>query len=248
MTRKFLHIEIVLLLLLLPYSCEKLVLSGEGALITVTEQYDAFTNLEVYDIFDIRLRSDSIFSISLKVHEKYLDRIALEFDSGKVALYDRNPEKWLATYPWPVVEITFPRLEGQLTLHSPAWISTPDTLSIPRLNLLSLGKTGDFNIVMDTDLFQYATGSDNSGFYTFSGRAESAHFWPRGSSQIDASMLITKRCNVYNNSIGNCSVYVEERLEARLNTLGNVIYYGDPAEVVLVEESGEGKLIQGKHQ
>mgnify|MGYP005865790233 CR=1 FL=1 len=98
---------------------------------------------------------------------------------------------------------------------------------------------------METESFQFVTGSDNSGMYTFQGSAESGRIWSRGSSQVDAADLRMQRCNVYNNSIGDCSVYVTGRLEARLNTMGDVVYYGDPDEVVLYEESGEGRLING---
>ncbi|MEX2370353.1 MAG: DUF2807 domain-containing protein, partial [Bacteroidales bacterium] len=76
-------------------------------------------------------------------------------------------------------------------------------------------------------------------------KAGYAHYWPRGSSIADGSELETVNCYVYNNSIGDCSVNVCGKLEVRMNTLGNVIYYGDPQEVVILEESGGGELRPG---
>jgi len=242
--RKCVYGLFLVFVLLMWHGCEKVILSGEGELLTVSEEYDVFEGITFYDIFHVRLLSDSVFSVALKVHEKYRDNVSFILDSGVISFYDKNPERWLPEYPWPVVEIRFPRLDGKLFLESPVWITTPDTLRVPRLNLLSLGKTGDFNITMETESFQFVTGSDNSGMYTFQGSAESARIWPRGSSQVNAANLRMQRCNVYSNSIGDCSVYVTGRLEVRLNTMGDVVYYGDPDEVMLVEESGEGRLIK----
>lgn len=227
--------------------CEKLILAGEGELLTITEEYETFSKLSFYDIYDVKLRSDSVFSVTLQVYEKYRDRIEMRLDSGNISFYDRNPERWLPEYPWPVVVISFPRLDDQLFIDSPVWISTPDTLRVPSLKVLSLGKTGEFKMTLETDFFSFVTGSDNAGYYIFSGKADDVRLWPRGSSQVNAAGLVTHNCNVYNNSIGDCSVNVTGRLEARLNTAGNIIYYGDPAEIVLTEESGEGRLMKGKH-
>ena len=87
------------------------------------------------------------------------------------------------------------------------------------------------------------TGSDKFGYYFFRGNANSTRFWPRGNSQVDASELFSQNCYVYNNSIGDCYVNVSQKLEARLNTIGNVIYSGNPKEIVIIEESGSGKVL-----
>ncbi|MEX0981587.1 MAG: DUF2807 domain-containing protein [Bacteroidales bacterium] len=223
--------------------CEKVIFSGEGEVVILQEEFDSFSKISFYDIFAVELRSDSIFSVEIETRERYLDQISFSVDSGNLVLHDHNKVKWLPDYSWPVVRISFPELTDQILLESPVIMTTRDTLHAPSLNILSLGKTGDLNLAIDTDKFQFTTGSDNSGYYRFSGRTTYSKMWPRGSSIIDASGLEASHCYIYNNSIGDCTVRVNIKLEARLNTMGNVYYYGNPQEVFLIEESGSGRLI-----
>lgn len=228
--------------------CEKFIFSGAGEVVILEEEFDSFSKISFYDIFAVELQSDTVFSIEIETRERYLDKILFSIDSGNLVLHDHNQVKWLSDYSWPIVRISFPELTGQIFLESPVVMTTKDTLHVPSLNILSLGKTGDLNMAIDTDRFQFATGSDNSGYYRFSGRTAYSKLWPRGSSIIDASGLETDHCYIYNNSIGDCAVRVNTKLEARLNTMGNVYYYGNPIELLLIEESGSGRLIHEEKQ
>ena len=234
---------IVLVIILVFSGCEKVIFSGEGEVVVLQEEFDSFSKITFYDIFAVELRSDSIFSVELETRERYMDRLSLSIDSGNLVLHDHNQMKWLSDYTRPVVRISFPELTDQILLRSPVEMTTMDTLHVPYLNIVTLGKTATMNMVVDTEQFQFTTGSDNSGYYSFRGKTGYSKLWARGSSIIDASGLDAIHCNIYNNSIGDCTVSVTEKLEARLNTMGNVNYYGNPQEIQLLEESGSGRLI-----
>ena len=225
------------------YSCEKIILSDEGVDIDKVEVYEYFSKIAFYDIFEVELKTDSVFSVKLVSPEKFIENISIQLDSGELTFYDKNFARWLPDYPRPRVTISFPRLDDQVLSRSPLKITTADTLRLERLKLVLLGQTGEYDLLMDVNYFQMVNSSDCFGYYYFRGKAKTAKIWPRGSSQVDASELITRNCNVYNNSIGDCFINASQKIEARLNTAGNVVYSGNPLEIIILEQSGSGRLI-----
>jgi hypothetical protein len=240
--------RIILLLfgsIFLLISCEKIIFSGEGEVTVKSEKYEQFSMIEINDIFNVELKSDSSFGLDIVTEFSYLEKISVSLDSGILRLSDNNRYKWLPDYPRPTIIISFPYLDGMLILNSPVNLFTLDTLVLPALKIQSLGKAGEFDLIIDVDMFQLATGSDNAAAYIIKGKAVHSRIWPRGSSVIDASELYIDSAYVYNNSIGDCSVSVNNSLEVRLNALGNIYYYGNP-QINIIEESGSGKLLKGE--
>jgi hypothetical protein len=229
--------------ILLLTSCEKILFTNEGHAVEKTISYAYFSKLSFYDIFEIELKTDSLYSVRLISTEKFIDNISIREDSGELSFHDENFARWMPEYPRPKLLVSMPRLDDKIYSLSPIKLTTSDTLKLEKLSLVFLGKTGEFNLIIDVNRFQLVNGSDNFDYYTFTGKAKSAYIWPRGSSQVDASGLICKDCIVYNNSMGDCYVNVTHKLEARMNALGNVFYSGQPEEIVITEESGSGKLL-----
>ncbi len=230
-------------LIVIPLSCEKVLFMEQGEVVVREEQFDRFTHVSFYNIFDVELQSGDRFGYRLEAYEKYMERLFATLDSGNLVFRDSNIVQIMADYPRPRVVVTFPELEGTMLLESPVRLTTADTLRIPAFRLQSLGKAGEFDLVLNVDRFNVTTGSDNTGYYVFRGKARSARYWARGSSIMDASGLEAEDVYVFNNSIGDCQVFVSRRLEARLNSAGNVFYTGGPDEVVVTEESDTGRLI-----
>ncbi len=225
------------------YSCEKIIFPDEGEVFEKAENFEYFSKITIYDIFEVELKTDTVFSVRFLSPEKYIENIVIREDSGLLEFYDENFARWLPDYPRPKVIISFPRLDDQILFRSPVKLTNYDTLKLNKLKLILLGKTGEYDLLIDVDYFQMVTGSDNFGYYYFRGNAKSAKLWPRGSSQVNASGLNCRDCNIYNNSIGDCFVNVSHKLEARLNTAGNIIYSGNPEEIKILEQSGSGRLM-----
>ena len=241
-TCTLLQVMIMLIPVFALQSCEKILFSGEGQEVVKTESYEYFSKLTFYDIFDVELKTDSVYSVKLFTYEKYLHNISIQLDSAELVFSDFNFNRWLPDYPRPKVIIGFPQLDDQILTRSPIDLTSYDTLKLEKLDLIILGKTGNFDLTINIKRFKFVTGSDNFDFFHFRGRAGYAFIWPRGSTQVDASQLACDDCHVYNNSVGDCYVNVNHKIEARLNTAGNVIYSGNPEEIVIIEESGSGRL------
>lgn len=243
--KRILYIASILILLVLT-SCEKIIFSDQGDKIQQKTSFAEISQITVNDIFEIELKSDSFYSIEIETFERFIDDISSSLDSGNLTIFDDNQLKWLADYPRPKVIITFPALAKNIVLNAPVNMYSLDTVKIQKLAIVHIGKTGEIELLIDTEQFQFALGSDNSGIYSIRGKAGYAKIWPRGSGVVDASELLTDSSYVYNNSIGDCKINVKEKLEVRMNTLGNIIYYGSPEQIVILEESGSGRLLKAQ--
>lgn len=233
----------LLIILLTQVSCEKIIMSNEGPESERLEKYDYFSKLTFNDIFEAELKTDTAFSVRLISPEKYIDNIIITLDSGEISFSDENFARWMPDYPRPKVIISFQNLDNQILVNAPVKLTSIDTLKTKQLRLFLLGKTGEYDLTINVKYFHMVTGSDNFGHYYFRGFAKTSALWPRGSCQIDASGLSTEECRVYNNSIDDCYVNVSKKIQARLNTAGNVYYSGNPQEIEIIEVSGSGRLI-----
>jgi len=243
MKRTTCHCIFILLLFIQLVSCEKIIFHDSGDLLKDKITYDSFSKIMISSVFDVELFTDTVYSVEVEAFEAYIDYIHQTLDSGCVEIVDKNKLTWLPDYPRPTLKISFPKLDDHLHIMAPVKLITKDTLELPVLRIISLGKVGDIDINIHAVNFQLTTGSDNYGYYIIKGKTENSRIWLRGSSIVDAYELNTNYTYVYNNSVGDCWVDVNNKLIARLNTLGSVYYQGNPDEIEIIEESGEGKLI-----
>lgn len=224
-------------------SCEKLIYINEGKETEKVETYDYFSQLTFNDIFEVVLKTDKDFSVRLSSPEKFIENISIRENSGELVFSDKNFSRWLPDYPRPKVVISFPRLDKLILTRSSVKLSCSDTLKLRKLELILLGETGEYDLTMNVDSFIMTTSSDNIGYYVFKGIAGQTDIWLRGSSQVEASGLKSMYCKVYNNSVGDCYINVSNKIEVRLNSIGNVVYSGNPKEIIIIEQSSSGRLL-----
>ncbi len=243
---KWVNYILLLLSLTIVPACEKLLFSDVGDPAISLYDQNHFSRINIKGVFNVELQSDSLYSVKVESFDALIDSVIVRFESDTLVLEDHNSFSWYPDYPRPTIVVSFPRLDNQIYMEFPAYVYSTDSLSIPRLTVTALGKSGEFDLLLNTDIFHFSTGTDNYGTYTFRGRAGSVNFMPRGSSVLDAAGLKTGNAYVYNNSIADCSINVSNSLKVKLDTYGNIYYYGDPENITITEESGKGKLIKGE--
>jgi hypothetical protein len=242
--RRIYNTRFVLILygtLMLLSACEKILLNRYGKEININKLITPFSEIAIYDIFDIELKSDSLYSLQLFGYSEYLENISVIVDSGILRIRDRNNYKWLADYPRTKITIGFPKIDT-FSLHAPVHLVSSDTLKLEKFVLVSLGRTAEINLTLDVDYLELGTSSFDFGYYIFKGKAKSCFLWQQGSSIVDARELVSKSCFVFNYSVGNTFVNVLDKLEVHLYSLGNIFYLGNPETTS--EQNNKGKLLR----
>ena len=232
---------IFLTALIINVSCDKTIFFSVDQDHTLYIKTEEFDTLVIYDVFNIELRSDSVYSIRLEGGEKQVKNISLRTDNNSVYLKDNNSFKWLPDYPGVRVTISFPAI-GKMVLQSPSTITSYDTLHLGNLSLYSLGHTAIIDITINAHSIRFTTDGNNFGHYTFRGYSRHADLWQRGSSKLFAEDMETEFMKITNNSIADSYVHANRQLVAVINHYGNVYYRGNPDEIIIEEMSSRGNL------
>ena len=222
-------------------ACEKTIFFSDDQGHSLYIETEKFDTVVINDIFNIELKSDTIFSIRLDGGEKLIQNISVRTDNNSLHLKDKNSFKWLPDYPGVRITISFPAL-GKMVLRSPSTITSRDTLHLGNFCLYSLGHTAITDLTINAHSIRFTTDGNNFGHYTFRGYSRQADMWHRGSSKLFAQELETEFMKITNNSIADGYVYANRQLIAVINHYGNVYYRGNPDEIIIEEMSSRGYL------
>ena len=222
-------------------SCEKTIFFSTDQDHTLYIETEEFDTIVINDIFNIELKSDTIFSIRLEGGEKLIKNISARTDNNSMHLKDNNSFKWLPDYPGVRITISFPAL-AKMVLRSPSTITSSDTLYLDNFSIYSLGHTAIMDLTINAHRIRFTTDGNNFGHYTFRGYSRHAELWHRGSSKLFAAELETEFMKITNNSIADGYVYANRQLIAVINHYGSVYYRGNPDEIIIEEMSSRGYL------
>jgi len=92
--------------------------------------------------------------------------------------------------------------------------------------------------------FYYWNDFPCGGLLTLSGKAESLKLWNYAILSVDAKYLTAKTAIVENNSQGDCTVNVGEKLNYSITNKGNINLYGSPTEIIEGVLNSSGQLIE----
>jgi hypothetical protein len=232
---------IFLTALIINVSCEKTIFFSGDQDHTLYLETEEFDTVVINDVFNIEVRSDSVYSIRLEGGEKLIKNISVKTNNNSLYLKDNNSFKWLPDYPGVRVTISFPAL-SKMVLRSPSTITSYDTLHLDNFSLYSLGHTAIMDITLIAHSIRFTTDGNNFGHYTFRGYSRHADLWQRGSSKLFAEDMETEFMKITNNSIADSYVYVNRQLVAVINHYGNVYYRGNPEEIIIKDMSSRGNL------
>lgn len=112
--------------------------------------------------------------------------------------------------------------------------------SVEQLSIEGAGNINGADILQKNDLFCAITGTGN---ISLNGSGNNLHCTINGAGNIDAKKFITNRCSVSVSGAGDCVVYVTDELNAVINGIGTVFYYGNTQRVTR-SITGVGQVIR----
>lgn len=101
------------------------------------------------------------------------------------------------------------------------------------------------NLNMDLSTF-YFWNNPNGTNLTLSGNCDVLKLWQVGLCSIDAQNLLSEYVLIEHGSQNTCKVHPIQKLEYSITNTGDIVYYGNPAEIVPIATTGTGSLIQGQ--
>lgn len=206
----------------------------------------AFDQVHLNSVFNVFLIQGDSYSIRIEADEEVAPHISFEVKDGILTVENNHKLKWLTPRASKVsLYITAVALSG-ITVNETCSIQTLNTLSADRFFIVMAPapKLTEINLDLDCNEFYYWNNHQCGGKVSLKGRTRKLILYAFALITIDAKALAAEFALVENNSKGNCEIFVNQQLEYSIRGEGDIILYGNPAEILLEEDISSGQLIQ----
>jgi hypothetical protein len=203
---------------------------------------EAFKTINIYDCFNVYLKTDTINKIEIEAGSKLIPNIETSIKDGVLTIKDLNKFRFLKGYAEMNLYISVDTLSW-VTVNDASKLYSMDTLKVQDLAVLFVSQVGfcDLTVNANTIDLEIWYGSGN---YIVRGKSDYAMLYARTLSFIYADKLNTNSCYVLNSSMGDCYVSAKESIAVEINDSGNIYYTGKPGEINIIGHKGSGKLIK----
>lgn len=200
-----------------------------------------FDTLEIYDIFEVELVQDTVSEIKIFGGENLLPEVITNIQNNKLTIENKNSCGWVRGYDKKI----------KLIIHNNCFenIHIYGQSTIKSLNILEgyFFEFQFFSPIASCDLKVNGTQSYmliyGTGDYTIKGTVSVSVIDAKNHSMVFADSLQTNYTNVFHYSTGNCYMWANERIKARVAGSGSIFYKGNPTTIDIWEHSGTGELL-----
>jgi hypothetical protein len=208
---------------------------------------DPFTNIKLHSVFAVTLIQGNSYNVELIGDKDVIQDVQVNVTDGELELTDNSRYKWTAPESTHIeVKITAPSFHTVIAEQSYS-LSNVGALQIDEFYLWNYPevKISDINLSVKGKYLFYWNNWLAGGKLIIQGSVDTFHASNYALHIINASELQTKATTLHSYGRENCSVNVSEHFEYSLKGPGDIILYGNPAEVILLERTSTGKLITG---
>jgi hypothetical protein len=212
-----------------------------GAIVTETRVPPPFSWIIVDDNIDVLLNNDSTGTITVEGGENLIGKLSWEHLGDTLRIYNGNYCNWARSYE-NRIKVTLGASPLTAIVHkSYGKISSVEKLRITDLTLFVLEANGNVDLEMKANYFFFYTNCSPSVQL----KGETNHFgvWSREFARIEGEGLVAQVCDINNASANEIRTFPVQKLNARIEQSGNIVYYNEPQTIEQVI-LGTGKLIR----
>lgn len=205
-------------------------------------EIDSFRHVNIYDVFDIILKKDSVYKVIIEAGENIIPNVELEVTGNILNIKNNSKCRWLRRYKRPKLTLCFKDMT-RIRILEPSRLTTYDTLKIDDLWIWP-ERMAEVDITVDVRKLLFNTAYNSAGKAIIKGKVTYMDMDVFGAVQVDASELTAISSTIKQNSVGNISVNITNSVEYSILNTGNIYCYGNPQVVTPVEIKSEGKFIK----
>jgi hypothetical protein len=187
---------------------------GSGRRKTERRDVAEFDRITVEGAYRVEVACGRERGLEIEADDNLLPLLLTDVEGGRLRLHN---ERGITTKQMPLVRVTVPDLKE---------------VSVPGASDFSL--TGVRNERLEVKV-------EGAAKLRASGETGALDLTLSGAGLVDARDLHAREVSVVNSGAGMTSVYATERLDATVNGVGTVDYYGDP-QTVNPQVNGLGKI------
>jgi len=239
---KFIYCIIVILSI----SCSKEEHCGcfdaNGKINSTQKTLDEFTELEIYNVFDINIKIDTINKIIITTGKNLIKGINLKVKNNRLIIRNLNRCNWSRKYIGKIkLEIHLKKLT-YFNLKGSCNVSCSDTIYGNEIKFDNWADISNVNMIFNCNTLTYAihAGTGNSNL---SGKVGVGYYWNHGYANFNFYELPTNFCYIMSNTTGSCNINVINELGAEIYSNGDILMKGNPSTINL-KKAGKGNLIR----
>ena len=222
-------------------SCKK---DGAGDIITKSFDIQNFHTIEVNGTFDIVLIQDTVCSIEFVGEQRVVDRCSSEQIGQTITLSGSKRGEFLRpNEKFTVVYIHVDTL-SRINVNSDCAIKTQNALTGNEIGLVVGTRFLEAELELNCATFYYWN-NPNGTHLILTGQANKLKIWNAGLGTVDASAVNTPYVEIVNGSQNTCKIRATQKLEYSLTSVGDILYFGNPTEILARTIDGTGELLKG---
>lgn len=231
-----------LLFLVVTLGCKK-----ENVSLSKTVEVSTFSNIEIKHAFEVVLVEDpNAYKIEiLGKKNKNIDKIQADVRDGVLVISDKRKMKFLSPKEKIKLKIYAPNFH-RITVNGGVILSNEEVLNSTEIGIV-FNKQGNFcNFNLNTNVFYFWNEYNSGGEIKLLGKTEVLKLWYGGLVNISADNLIIKTSIIESNTSLNCTLFVEEKIQYKIEGEGNIYLKGNPQIISNLNtgKSNGGELIQ----
>ena len=212
---------------------------------TLIEQHglSAFHTLNLNDAFEVELLEQNEFSIEIQGAESFVKAVEYVVNDSILSIRSSKKLKWRSPGDNQTKIIIKGRGLKLVNANESCIISSLNSITTREFGIILKSKANTANIQLDNEVCYYWNNFPCGGKLTLSGRTRELKLWNTAIMTVDASALACDYALVENDSKGDCTINVRNRLEYRISGEGNIILIGN-AVALDQGSNSSGKLIR----
>jgi len=243
--KRNLNLTLSFFLLLFMSGCGKTgidCLTNTGVITWEERSVNEFDSIEVNNNVNLFISKDSISKVVVEAGKNILPDIITTVENKQLIIRNENTCNWVRSYNKPInVYISTPYLY-KIYYNSSGNITSLNTLEFDSLKLEAWGGCG--TIELDIDIFQgYFYLQLGTSDIHLKGSCGVASMYSGDFGLLDARELRCGFVFIASRSSNDCYVKVNQGLNATIESIGNIYYYGSPEEITTTI-NGAGSVIQ----
>ncbi len=211
---------------------------------SIVEELTYFDTIELNDSFDLILAEGNEFAIKITGDAQLIEDVVFEIENSTLKISNERSLKWLTpTKNKITLTITSHPLK-LVKANQTCYISTQTPITSEEFGLEFHSKANEANLELNGNVFYYWNNFQCGGKLTLSGQVNFLKIWNFAAVSVDAKDLLAKEAIIENSSLGDCKVYVSEKIDYLIRGIGNIYLLGNPPIInKTLETDAEGKLI-----
>jgi hypothetical protein len=205
-----------------------------------------FTTLHINSVFNIYLVEDTQYMVEVVGDEDAVGQIEASVEGEALTLTDHNKRKWLKPEENKIKVYVHSPEHNMIYAKSSYSLQSVNTIASSQLYIVNQPevKVSEIDITIDCQFVVYWNNYLAGGHLILKGRCEDMEINNYALHSVNTVALNTRRGVINSYAKGDCEIYVTERLEYQLEGPGNIYLYGNPAEIVLLDQTPAGRLIK----